>query len=118
MKKLSVDASIWHTPFGAPKRPEPEPKDRLEQTRAYVNELEERIAKLEDVVFILTGRKSSVPPAPASKGGMTPVNHFDVDGSKPGGQAFLAAVKSGLINPCAGCGKNAGPYHCSHCGAT
>lgn len=65
MKKLSIATSRWVSPNHETAE---EPRDRLEETRAYANELEERIAKLEDVVFILTGRKSSVPPAPAGKG--------------------------------------------------
>lgn len=73
MRKLSVNTHHWQSvvfsgatgEVGSTRGPD-EPKDRLEETRAYTNELEERIAKLEDVVYILTGRKSSVPPAPTT----------------------------------------------------
>lgn len=61
--KLTVDNVSWRTsPEG--KITSVTPRDRLEETRAALNEANERIARLEDMVYVLTGRKTPLPPEP------------------------------------------------------
>lgn len=62
MSKLTIITNRWHHPVNG--HSPPTPANRLEETRAALNEANERIARLEDMVYVLTGRKTPLPPEP------------------------------------------------------